>query len=34
MNEIIQTRHGEALPFCKIEYTNGQMEIILELIHQ
>jgi hypothetical protein len=34
MNETIQTRHGEALPFCKIEYSNGQMEIILELIHQ
>lgn len=35
MNEqIIQTRHGEAIPFCKIEYRNGQMEIILELIHE
>lgn len=32
--QIIQTRHGEALPFCMIEYANGQMEIILELIHQ
>jgi len=34
MNEIIQTRHGETLPFCKIEYLNGQMEIVLELIHE
>ena len=25
MNEIIQTRHGEVIPFCKIEYRNGQM---------
>ena len=34
MNKTIQTRHGEAAPFCMIEYANGQMEIILELIHQ
>ncbi len=34
MNETIQTRHGEAVPFCMIEYANGQMEIILELINQ
>ena len=34
MNEVIQTRHGEALPFCKIEYRDGQMEIVLELIHE
>jgi len=34
MNKVIETRHGEALPFCVIEYANGQMEIILELIHQ
>tara|TARA_B100000963_G_scaffold100924_1_gene87296 strand:- start:1386 stop:1490 length:105 start_codon:yes stop_codon:yes gene_type:complete len=34
MNETIKTRHGEAMPFCIIENANGQMEIILELIHQ
>ena len=34
MNETIQTRHGEALPFCKIEYSNGTLELILELIHE
>ena len=34
MNKTIQTRHGEAVPFCMIEYANGQMEIVLELIHQ
>ena len=34
MKQEIETRHGEAIPFCKIEYSNGQMEIILELIHQ
>ncbi len=34
MNKIIQTRHGEVIPFCKIEYRDGQMEIVLELIHQ
>ncbi len=33
-SEIIQTRHGEALPFCMVEYSNGTLEIILELINQ
>jgi len=34
MNEIIETRHGEALPFLYIEYRNGTLEIILELVNQ
>ena len=34
MNEIIQTRHGEAIPIYLIQDRNGQMELILELIHQ
>jgi|TARA_R100000482_G_C5021105_1_gene99886 hypothetical protein len=34
MNEIIQTRHGEALPFLCIEYRDGTLEVILELINQ
>lgn len=34
MNEIIQTRHGEALPFLYIEYRDGMLEVILELISQ
>ena len=34
MNEIIKTRHGEALPFLYIEYRNGTLEIILELVNQ
>ncbi len=32
--QIIQTRHGEALPFFKIEHRDGTLEIILELINQ
>lgn len=34
MNEPIQTRHGEAIFLGRIENEDGQMEIILELIHQ
>ncbi len=34
MNKVIETRHGEAVPFCMIEYNNGTMELILELINQ
>jgi hypothetical protein len=34
MNEIIQTRHGEAIPLYLIEHRNGTLEVILELIHQ
>lgn len=35
MNEqIIQTRHGEAVPFCRIEHRDGTLEIVLELINQ
>ena len=32
--EIIQTRHGEAVPFCMVEYNNGTLELILELINK
>ena len=34
MNEKIQTRHGEAVPFCMVEYNNGTLELILELVDQ
>ena len=34
MNEIIQTRHGEAMPLLCIEYTDETLEIVLELINQ
>jgi len=34
MNKIIETRHGEAVPFCMVEYNNGTIELILELINQ
>tara|TARA_R100000697_G_scaffold113727_1_gene132229 strand:- start:358 stop:480 length:123 start_codon:yes stop_codon:yes gene_type:complete len=31
---ILQTRHGRAIPIVKIEFSNGQMEIVLELIDE
>tara|TARA_R100000654_G_scaffold20097_1_gene40714 strand:+ start:530 stop:634 length:105 start_codon:yes stop_codon:yes gene_type:complete len=34
MNKTIQTRHGEAVPFFIIEYNNGTLELILELINE
>lgn len=34
MSEVIQTRHGEAVPFCMVEYNNGTLELILELINE
>ena len=34
MNKVIQTRHGEAVPFCILEYNNGTLELILELINE
>jgi hypothetical protein len=34
MNKVIQTRHGEAVLFCMVEYSNGTLELILELINE
>lgn len=34
MNKVIETRHGEAVPIYLIQDRNGQIELILELIHQ
>ena len=34
MNKVIETRHGEAVPFCMVEYNNGTLELILELINK
>jgi len=34
MNEIIQTRHGEALPIYLVKHRNGTLELILELVDQ
>ncbi len=34
MNKVIETRHGEVVPFCMVEYNNGTLELILELINE
>ena len=34
MKKVIETRHGEAVPIYLIQDRNGQIELILELIHQ